>query len=130
MTATVKRWVCWHITDQYAGRCYAQMDEAVPPWVGVTYILSTDHDRVVSELRAQVDALSKETQTSREALHTLTTATAMLDLGQEEGDERAVVRNVLVGIRALQDELSALRQAVGEAKEALDTATQWSKYGT
>ncbi len=95
------------------------------------YSLFTDHDAALAQRDQRIealervmqekndalalawnerDALQQETQVTREALNELTTATAMLDLGQEDGDERAVVRNVIVGIRALQ-------QRLGEAQK-------------
>jgi hypothetical protein len=68
---------------------------------------------IAGEIRARDDRirdLEAETQRTREALSILTTATADLEIGDEEGDERVVVRNVVAGIRDLRAKLDQSRK--------------------
>lgn len=69
-------------------------------------------DAINTAIACALAAKQAEIQKNREALNLLTTATANLPIGDEEGDEMAVVRNVLVGIKA------AIASAVAAEREA------------
>lgn len=57
----------------------------------------------IDVLRAKVDRLEPRYHAMFEALNLLMSGTVDLELGTEEGEEQAVVRNVLAGIQALRE---------------------------
>lgn len=89
-----------------------------------------EHAKCVFESQAATIAtLRQEQQITREAFARLTTYTAQLDLGNAEGDERAVVENIIVGIATLQRRYDALRHWLDNNTTFMDVDADWPVEG-